>query len=439
MAKSRAVNRKVTERPSKAPMRKVVRRKAVSGVKADCAFTKQGQHVPTGGGCIATSLAGRPCPRPRATMLVPYCRQCMRTGDPSLKAVKHPRFGKILVARRTLPKPYYVAWWGRLKSPRKLPDKHWEWALQTDKGIIDAVPHKGSQLQFTACPGPHEIANIDYAPDDTVLLKKATKDGMACSIFCTSKEIPKEHQLTMMYNSNEKTTNEFFAERGLVRADVGTATYPAMPKKTPLFSQHGQNFPVGDGCISTCLDGTPCPLGRASRSVPYCTRCMESGDPSLKVVQHPKYGKILVAMRDLPKPYYVAWWGDLMDKKQMPEGDPRWEWALIANEQTVIDATPYKGSQLQFTACPGPSELPNIDWAPNESALVRNANHGDRAGAIFRTFRDIPKHYQVTMMYNEDEKSTDTFFKERGLMRADVGTRQHPALRKLRAGAAPLR
>ena len=36
----------------------------------------------------------------------------MRTGDPSLKAVKHPRFGKILIAKRNLPRGYYVAWWG---------------------------------------------------------------------------------------------------------------------------------------------------------------------------------------------------------------------------------------------------------------------------------------------------------------------------------------
>jgi len=34
-----------------------------------------------------------------------------------------------------------------------------------------------------------------------------------------------------MYNKDEKTTNEFFAERGLVRADIGCPAFPALKKK----------------------------------------------------------------------------------------------------------------------------------------------------------------------------------------------------------------
>lgn len=77
----------------------------------------------------------------------------MKTGDPSLKAVTHPRFGKILIATRDLPKGYYAAWWGKLCKKRQVPYKRMEWALETGKGMVDAVPYKGSLLKFCACPG----------------------------------------------------------------------------------------------------------------------------------------------------------------------------------------------------------------------------------------------------------------------------------------------
>ena len=48
------------------------------------------------------------------------------------------------------------------------------------------------------------------------------------------------------------------------------------------------------------------------KGVPYCLECLQNGDPSLKVADHPKFGKILVAARDLPKGYLAAWWGDLL-------------------------------------------------------------------------------------------------------------------------------
>lgn len=167
-------------------------------------LSASGQYLPKSGGCIATSRTGRPCQIPRATKLMPYCKPCdlahlmvlvvifspifccskkktkkyiklywlqpwacqtifyvqvciqnqgMMKGDPSLKAVKHPKFGKILVATRNLPKGYYAAWWGKLCPKKQVPFKRMEWALETSKGMVDAIPYKGSQLKYCACPG----------------------------------------------------------------------------------------------------------------------------------------------------------------------------------------------------------------------------------------------------------------------------------------------
>jgi hypothetical protein len=151
----------------------------------------------------------------------------MKTGDPSLKAVKHPKFGKTLIAMRTLPAPYYAAWWGSLVPKKKLAIPKHEWALQTTRGMIDATPFKGSQLKWCSCPGPSELPTIDFSSNFDILLRKAPK---TCLLFSTKRDIPKNNQITMMYNMDEKTTDEFFAERNLVRGDVGCAKYPACRK-----------------------------------------------------------------------------------------------------------------------------------------------------------------------------------------------------------------
>merc|ERR1719375_1676339 len=191
-------------------------------------LTKHGQHTPSGNGCLATSAKdGTPCPYPRIEPGVPYCKKCIKTGDPSLKAVKHPKFGKTLIATRDLPKPYYAAWWGKLVPKRKLPTPKHEWALQTTKGMIDATPFPGSQLKWCSCPGRSELPTIDFSSNYDMLLRKAPR---TCLLFATLRDIPKNNQVTMMYNMDEKTTDEFFAERKLVRGDVGCDKYPACRK-----------------------------------------------------------------------------------------------------------------------------------------------------------------------------------------------------------------
>jgi len=193
-------------------------------------LTIGGQHFPCGKLCIATSAKdGRPCPSSRATPNVPYCQACMRRGDASLKVVKHPRFGYILIAARDLPKGYYAGWWGKLIANKNLPEANAEWALSTKSGMIDALPYNGSQLKYSACPGPHEVPTVNFAPNHSSLLGK-TKGAQTTMLFWTLRPVPKGTQLTMMYNEDEKSTEVFFKERGIERKDVGTNRYPAIRK-----------------------------------------------------------------------------------------------------------------------------------------------------------------------------------------------------------------
>jgi len=213
---------------AKSAPRKLVKAKRATQMAKAARITKHGQNAPSSMGCFSTSAKdGKPCSRPRVKKGLPYCKECMKSGDPSLKAVQHPHFGKILIAMRKLPKPYYAAWWGTLTPKSKLPEAKQEWALQTGKGYIDATGHPGSQLKFCACPGPGELPTIDFSSNYDVFLEKADK---TCLLFATRREIPRNHQVTMMYNESEKTTDEFFEERGLERADVGTAKHPACKK-----------------------------------------------------------------------------------------------------------------------------------------------------------------------------------------------------------------
>lgn len=194
-------------------------------------LTPSGQNPLMGNGCIATSLNGKPCPGKRKDEHMPYCPRCMKTGDPSLAVVKHPKFGKCLIARRNLKKGYTAVWWGRRMNSKTIPKKNMEWALTTPPyGIIDAVPFKeSSQLQYCQCPGPEEKPTIDFAPEglcDVLLEYKPT----TCRAFQTLCDVPKNNQLTMMYSWNEKATEQFFKEMGIKRSNVGFPKAPALKK-----------------------------------------------------------------------------------------------------------------------------------------------------------------------------------------------------------------
>ena len=203
-----------------------------------------GQHsFRPGGGCISTLMSGAPCKGPRVVEQIPYCTKCMHSGDPSLRVTKHPKFGKILVARRQLPAGYIIAWWGTLyRKGQKIPDEKLEWALDTGEGTtIDGTNFPGSLLKFSACPGPGEIATLGYYRTSDALLGNISPSSV---LFVTKTEIPIHTNLTMTYASPEKgAQDKFFSERGLDRCDVGTADFPALRKK----AHQAQGRPVDKG------------------------------------------------------------------------------------------------------------------------------------------------------------------------------------------------
>lgn len=219
----------------KGKQQKVTKKKEVKATRGRTLLS--GQHAPLSGCCISTSLKGEPCRGPLPFHkgdlkdMVPYCEKCRKNGDPSLLVTDHPKFGKILVSRRDLPKGYRLAWWGDLTTSKKLPDAHWEWALETrvKGGIINARRYmKGSLPQFCACPGPHEKVTVKMGPNDSSNLDNSK---LTCLMFSTNMPVPKNHQLCMMYSDSWKDTDEFFAERGIKRCDVGTKKYPCIRKE----------------------------------------------------------------------------------------------------------------------------------------------------------------------------------------------------------------
>merc|ERR1712194_1007340 len=54
-------------------------------------------------------------------------------------------------------------------------------------------------------------------------------------------------------------------------------------------------------------------------------------------------------------------------------------------------------------------------------------------GMLFQTTLPVPKNHQLVMMYAESEKATEGFFKERGLTRCDVWTKEYPTILKKKA------
>jgi len=220
----------------------------------------------------------------------------------------------------------------------------------------------------------------------------------------------------------------------LCRRPVKEAISKQPPRSVRKFTKHGQNIPSGQYCVATTLQGRPCARFRISRGVPYCSHCASKGDPSLRVKDHPKFGKILIAARDLPRGYYAGWWGDVRSKKQMTRKAMEWALETSTIPMKYIDATPHMGSQLQFSACPGPNEVATINFCGNFDCILDVKE--PKTSLLFSTLREIPKDHQITMMYNKDEQSTDEFFRALGICRADVGTPRYPAIRKPIVGQA---
>eukprot|EP00397_Hematodinium_sp_SG-2012_P010267 GEMP01010376.1.p1 GENE.GEMP01010376.1~~GEMP01010376.1.p1 ORF type:complete len:428 (+),score=64.22 GEMP01010376.1:351-1634(+) len=402
---------------------------------------KSGQNLTASGLCLATFLNGTPCCSPAFNAYVPYCKKHMDNGDPSIKVVKHPKFGKMLVAVRDLPGKYYMALYGNRKNKKDVSDANMNWAFETaSSGFIDPDGYE-SQVKYCQCPGPHEVVTVTFAAKSELVSMKSPTGSM---IFITNRPVPKNYQLVMMYNDSEKSTNEFFADRNIKRCDVGTPEYPCMRKKIrgvpnrrsptdgltlvhPRYKS-GQHTVKSGACIATFLDGKPCCELACENYVPYCREHMKKGDPSMKVVKHPKYGKCLVAARELPARYYMALFGNLMPKKVVAGEQLNWCFITEDGQGTINPAT--QSSQIKYCQCPGPNEIVTVAFA----AEPMYCRKGNKLGSmLFTTTRTLPKTYQLVMMYSEDERTADLFFEERGIVRADVGTTVYPCFRKKRA------
>lgn len=203
--------------------------------KESSGLTKAGQHPLGSQRCISTSLDGKPCGRPTGDKYVPYCKVCMKKGDPSLKVIKHDRFGKALVSNRKLPVGYKFALFGDVLAPENMPEKALEWGFEAHDGtFVNPCDYGGSVIQFCQCPGPNELPTVDFAQPYAMIENidtKGPRGGLGAMVFTSIVEIPKSGQLNMMYEDGEKNTEIFFNERGLTRCDVWMKEYPTRLKK----------------------------------------------------------------------------------------------------------------------------------------------------------------------------------------------------------------
>mmetsp|Transcript_20328 Transcript_20328/g.54303 ORF Transcript_20328/g.54303 Transcript_20328/m.54303 type:complete len:223 (-) Transcript_20328:327-995(-) len=193
-------------------------------------------------------------------------------------------------------------------------------------------------------------------------------------------------------------------------------------KKSVQLTKSGQHSLRSGLCIATSREGKPCCRGTSVKGVPYCEAHMLRGDPSLRVAEHPKCGKILVAARDLPRGYRVVLWGRLCRRKNMSPEALEWGFELMGT--WMLDPTGNPGSLVQFCACPGPGEIAAL-WT--DGAGRQGKEFGSRT---FVLPFGLTRNWQATMQYGDNTYASDEFFKDRGLVRMDVGTKRYPAMRR---------
>ena len=123
---------------------------------------------------------------------------------------------------------------------------------------------------------------------------------------------------------------------------TGAASSTALEDHDNLRKKASLSLVVFRYCIATKLDGSPCDGGpkkasnkRPNRYIPYCAYCQKHGDPSLGVVEHPFFGKMLIAKRALPVGYKSALFGDLVRNENMPNKDEEWGFETADNKWTV--------------------------------------------------------------------------------------------------------
>lgn len=119
-----------------------------------------------------------------------------------MKLARHPQCGRILVARHDLPKGYRLVYHGVRRSVRDLHSVDAEedrtiWFYPDEKvnGFLDPAGIYGCVMQFAACTGPGELANLKQSG--------RTYGGRGCKYggveYITKMPVPKGSQLVHWY------------------------------------------------------------------------------------------------------------------------------------------------------------------------------------------------------------------------------------------------
>ena len=215
------------------------------------------------------------------------------------------------------------------------------------------------------------------------------------------------------------------APGGLHLARVGAS--PPVPKmagadiaKRRLRRNINQNL-GRDYCWATeAATGQPCTSRSAEGSnLPYCERHRREGDGAIQVLDHPEdhgVGKIVVANIDLPKGYKFVYWGKRCRWRGC-KGEDR-ALSFRANGG-VIDPLNCEGQQLQFMACPGPSERSNTKCT---DVCFGRTYDTQLIGREFETIEPVKRKHQLLQWYGSKD-----WFESRGIPRTNVGTAAYPA------------
>eukprot|EP00213_Chloropicon_mariensis_P001420 CAMPEP_0197480256 /NCGR_PEP_ID=MMETSP1309-20131121/39988_1 /TAXON_ID=464262 /ORGANISM="Genus nov. species nov., Strain RCC998" /LENGTH=275 /DNA_ID=CAMNT_0043022177 /DNA_START=43 /DNA_END=870 /DNA_ORIENTATION=+ len=174
-------------------------------------------------------------------------------------------------------------------------------------------------------------------------------------------------------------------------------------------------------CWATCVEtNQPCTERVPEDSnIPYCLHHLRAGDSAIEVIDHPTnkdVGKIVVARVDLPKGYKLVYWGRRVRWKGC-KGEDR-AMSYLQNGG-VIDPYDCEGQQLQYMACPGPSERCNTKCTD----VCFGKTYDTRfVGREFETSEPVKKNHQLLQWYGSKD-----WFEAREIPRTNVGTEEHPA------------
>ena len=171
-------------------------------------------------------------------------------------------------------------------------------------------------------------------------------------------------------------------------------------------------------CWATCSDtGQPCenkvPKGS---NIPYCEFHLREGDGALEVVDHPTVGKIVVARVDLEKGYKMVHWGKRCRWRGCKGHDKAMSFRPNGG---VIDPSGFKGQQVQYMACPGPSERSNTKVT---TVCFGKTYDRNLVGREIETTEPLKKNTQLLQWYGSKD-----WFAARDVPRRNVGTKEYPA------------